>query len=532
MANDRAADGYKDYTDEQLAGLPGAPKRGANGGYQYGFRNGEYQDVLGEDQLAPQQAVTAFRQKYGEAATGDDDATAFSQMSGETPLLGSGQTGLWDPNKSQMMGGTHTDYNQPPAAQTALGSWLGGGTGGTTYGQDASQGTAISAQGTGSTFTQDGQPAPPPPEFSAVQWNQGDGSTYDAARDGNGEGANIAQGAGGTQYGQDADGGTALGQTGQGGGTSYGDAGQGGGTALGSGFQQQSVAQGTNGGYGEAANVDARANEATSATANTTTTGDGAAGQGGGTTTAAGGSGDTSKPPPIDVAGGTKAPPADARRTALYDELMKRSQQSLAVDGKDPVIAGQVNSYRAEQLRGARNAVDASAEAGGPMANLSGERRLANEHAAQSTGALQSQLIGNEMQSRRNEIAQALAQRGGMLSEDEQHALQRQLAALDANLAQRGQDIQHGLGQAGLQNEMLRAMMQDKQFYAGEAGQNRRFDAGLSSENDRFNRGLDSQRNQFDRNLNSENDRFAAQHGLNVADRQAYWDAIRRGQRL
>lgn len=184
------------------------------------------------------------------------------------------------------------------------------------------------------------------------------------------------------------------------------------------------------------------------------------------------------------------------RGDALYSTLSQRANQGLNVNAQDPIIANQVNSYRAEQERGARNSIDAMAESSGPLANLNGQRRLALENAAQSTGSMQAQLVGRELQSRRDEIAQALAQQGGMLNADQQMQLQSQLAQLDQAMKGQSLALQDKLGTSGLNNDLLRMMLQNQQFNS---------------------------------NLGSENDQFAAQYGLNSADRASYWDAVNRG---
>lgn len=319
MANDPNQDGYKDYTDEQLAALPGAPKRGQNGGYVYGWRPQPYQDVLSEQDIKDQPAIYQYRAQYGEGATADDDLGALAQMRGQSPLANS--------NTYAPVSG----YAAGNPSISAMSSW------------------------TGSTTT----PATLPNRI------------------------------------------------------------------------------------------------------------------------------DTNLPSYNDP-----------RKDALFNTLLQRSEQSLNVNPLDPVIAGQVNPYRAEQERGARNYIDAQAEAQGPYANLGSERRLAAETAAQNTGAFQGQLLQRDLEARRNEVAQALSSRSGILSQDEQFALQRDLAELNAALSQRGQDIGFGLSSQGLSNDLLRTMLQNQQFNQG---------------------------------LQSQNDQFAAQLGLTSADRAAYWDALRRG---
>lgn len=159
--------------------------------------------------------------------------------------------------------------------------------------------------------------------------------------------------------------------------------------------------------------------------------------------------------------------PYGANAGNLYDTLMGRAGQSLNVSAKDPIIAGQVNSYRAEQERGARNYLEAQAESQGPMANLGAERRLASEHAAQATGGMQAQLMGQELTARRTEIQNALNQMGGLLTEEQKMALQTELSYLNA--------------------------------------------------------GLDQQR------INNQNNQFLDDLGLRAEDRASYWDSLRSG---
>lgn len=153
--------------------------------------------------------------------------------------------------------------------------------------------------------------------------------------------------------------------------------------------------------------------------------------------------------------------------SSLWEMLMKRANQSLNVNSKDPIIAGQTNAYRAEQTRGMRNNLAQAAEAGGPEANLSMERRMGNEQVAQSTGNLESQLMSQELTARRAEITQALTEMGSFLTDEQRLSLQRELALL--------------------------------------------------------NNGLEQQR------INNQNNQFKDQLGLQVTDRANYWDAIRSG---
>jgi hypothetical protein len=121
---------------------------------------------------------------------------------------------------------------------------------------------------------------------------------------------------------------------------------------------------------------------------------------------------------------------ADPRENSLYSALASRASQSLTPSASDPVIANQVNAYRAEQTRGSRDYLNQLAESKGPQANTSMEARMANEQASQSTGQMQAQLMQNEVNARRQEIQNALSQMGGTLSDDQRLSLQKELAYL------------------------------------------------------------------------------------------------------
>lgn len=186
-----------------------------------------------------------------------------------------------------------------------------------------------------------------------------------------------------------------------------------------------------------------------------------------------------------------------AQRDQLYGTLMGRAQQATNVDANDPIIKGQVDNFRNAQTRSQRDYLSNVAEGGGPLQNMRGEQRMAAEHSGINTANFQGELLGRELGSRRAEISDALHSMGGMLGADQQANLQRELSNIDTQMRSVGQGMQ-GAGMMGsLGNDLMRAMMQNNQFYSG---------------------------------LGSQNDQFAAQHGLNVADRASYWDALRRGQ--
>lgn len=173
------------------------------------------------------------------------------------------------------------------------------------------------------------------------------------------------------------------------------------------------------------------------------------------------------------------------RGDALYNTLLDRSQQSLQFDGNDPIIRQQTDAYNANTERSRRNYLADVAESGGPLANLRGEQRVSAEHAGQANAGFKAQLMGQELQTRRAEIQDALNSRAQFMSADQQNALQKQLGIL-----------QNAIQQQGLNNDTLRTTLQNQQYYAG---------------------------------LGSQNDQFTAQMGFNTADRAAYYDMLRRG---
>lgn len=140
-----------------------------------------------------------------------------------------------------------------------------------------------------------------------------------------------------------------------------------------------------------------------------------------------------------------------AQSDALYQQLLDRSKQSLTVDPNDPTIHAQTAAHAATTDRETRNYLADLAEKSGSLANLSGEQRIAAEHAGQDNAGFQSELMGRELQSRRDEISQSLESMRGMLTSEQQNNLQMQLAQLDAqikreSLAQQNSQFGSNLG--------------------------------------------------------------------------------------
>lgn len=152
----------------------------------------------------------------------------------------------------------------------------------------------------------------------------------------------------------------------------------------------------------------------------------------------------------------TANPQNTARDSELYNAFKERALQPATVDANNPVVKAQTDAYAAEQTRASRNSLADLAEKAGPYANLRGEQRLASERTGQAIGGFQAEMLGRELQNIRNEKMQALESMRGMLSQDEQLQLQREIADLDAELRRQGYGLQNrslDLQQQGQENQ-------------------------------------------------------------------------------
>jgi hypothetical protein len=200
--------------------------------------------------------------------------------------------------------------------------------------------------------------------------------------------------------------------------------------------------------------------------------------------------------------------PAD-NKAALMQLLRQRMTQDLTIDPNNPVIRNQSDAYSAKAERARRNYLADTAESRSPYAtgSMRNEARMTAEKLGQDTAGFQAELMGRELTNRRQEIQQALDSMGNMLTESERQALQRELAAADNALKRYGIDTQNSQYFAGLSQS-------DKHFY------------DQLSQADRLANLDDSFRN---KQLGQQDSQFRDEMGFNTADRQAYWDAVRRG---
>lgn len=121
-----------------------------------------------------------------------------------------------------------------------------------------------------------------------------------------------------------------------------------------------------------------------------------------------------------------------AQADALFSQLMGRAQQSENITASDPIIKGQVDAHAATAADQWRNTMSQLAEHGGANFNPDAEARSVGENLAKDTANFQSQLMNTELQSRRDQINQALTQAAGLLTAEQQMALQDELHRLDA----------------------------------------------------------------------------------------------------
>lgn len=197
----------------------------------------------------------------------------------------------------------------------------------------------------------------------------------------------------------------------------------------------------------------------------------------------------------------------------LVNQLLQRMQQSITPDANNPVMKQQMDAYNAQQDRATRQMMDTNAEQAaarglGNSGALNVENRMANEQAGLNSANFQGQLMQNELNARREEVQNALEQMGNILSEDQKNALTKEMHDIDAAI------------------ERTKVENQNSQYYAGLSSQERMLANRLAQE-----WALGQQGNEIDwARLAQGDNQWADQMGFNTADRQAYWDSVRRGQ--
>ena len=125
---------------------------------------------------------------------------------------------------------------------------------------------------------------------------------------------------------------------------------------------------------------------------------------------------------------------------SIRDQILKLIGQG-PVSANDPDVRPAIDAYRTASQRGLaqeRNAIAERMNQQG-LAN-SGAMDTATQNAMENAGTQQAQFAGNlvaqQALARRNQIADMLRVGAGVMSADDQRALQLQLAQLDAGLRQ------------------------------------------------------------------------------------------------
>jgi hypothetical protein len=139
----------------------------------------------------------------------------------------------------------------------------------------------------------------------------------------------------------------------------------------------------------------------------------------------------------------------DPRDQLLWNQIQGLiGQGNTPVDGNDPIIKGQVDAYRNEQTRGARQGQAALAEQAAYKGIPSGTQDAGTaglyENAGVHTGNFEAQLVSQELQARRAQLTQGLQLALSQNSGDQARQLQAQIAQIDAALRQQTITNQNG----------------------------------------------------------------------------------------
>jgi hypothetical protein len=221
----------------------------------------------------------------------------------------------------------------------------------------------------------------------------------------------------------------------------------------------------------------------------------------------------------------TDATTNQGTQDVLRNTYLERATQPRTVGRDDPAVQAQVNAFAGQQERGRRQylseaAERASARGLGDSGALDAERRFAAERAGEATGSFEAQLVGQEIKARRAEIDDALQNLKGMLSADQAAALQKEAMQLDAQMKELGitTGAKTAADQMRVQKEIAEIDAALKRLGietgAGTAGE----EIGLKRELGLGGLNIDLMR------LLMQDRQFADTMGFNVADRTAFYN--------
>ena len=194
----------------------------------------------------------------------------------------------------------------------------------------------------------------------------------------------------------------------------------------------------------------------------------------------------SSAPPPIAppvIGGSGNGGVPQAQSDGLFDFLMGRAKQSTQVDPNDPLIRSQSDNYAANLTRTGRQYLSELAERKGAGGNIGAESRMVAEKNAQAGASHEGELVQHESDARRQEIEQALALGSQFMTAQQQMALQKELATIDANqrtYQTQVQDRQFGINSGNQVDQFGRTLAQgDRQFGTTMSAREREFNNNL-----------------------------------------------------
>jgi hypothetical protein len=180
----------------------------------------------------------------------------------------------------------------------------------------------------------------------------------------------------------------------------------------------------------------------------------------------------------------------------VRNSYLARATAPPNVDPNSQAIRGPADAFAAAQERARRDASSSLAEgmAGSGMTGAQAvEQRLVNERSSQARAGFEADLVRQEIQTKRDEAAEALKMLAGQISDDQARALQKIIADMDAQLKTQSLQSSVGLGEREL-------ALKDK---LGMMGGNLDL-MGMLMNNSQFNKNM----------------------GFNIGDREAYWNQV------
>jgi hypothetical protein len=175
------------------------------------------------------------------------------------------------------------------------------------------------------------------------------------------------------------------------------------------------------------------------------------------------------------------------KANTLFNFLMGKAQQAKDVDPNDPVIRKQADTFAAAKTREGRRYLQELAERKGSGGNIGAETRMMAEKASQASAEHEGGIYQHELDVRRQEIMQALAQASQFLTAQQQMDLQEELATIDNMMKQASMSQQ--------ESQFGRNLAQQDRSLAQSAGQ---FGSSMAQRQSEFERNLAQRAYEYD----------------------------------